>query len=88
MNWTERRVAVRGRSFSVGYYVKAPTGTALIWVKNTGEAELTIWGPDQGHIGQASCTDLTAAKERAERVLNPRTTFWELLLQEEEGLTP
>jgi hypothetical protein len=87
MHWKERRVSVKGRSFLVAHYVKGPTGTALIWVKNTGEVVLDIWGIDQEALGQASCESIDEAKEKAERVLEPRTTCWELLLQEEEGLT-
>lgn len=54
-------------------------GTALVHEREDGQAELDMWRPDQTSIGKGLFATVDAAKTRAETILDPRATAWEML---------
>ena len=63
----------------VSHSAKTMLGTALVHERADGQITLDMWRPDQSGIGQGVFPNLDAAKARAETILDPRATCWEML---------
>jgi hypothetical protein len=74
MEWRERKATGSTRV----WHARTSKGTAI--VHDLGDRVLVdIWAPDQHTIGTGVFPTVNAAKQRAETVLNPRNTAWDLL---------
>lgn len=70
LSWTKR---YKGTSTA-----RTSLGTAIVQERPDGQATLDLWRPDQSNIGTVFPNE-DAAKLRAEAILDPRATAWELL---------
>lgn len=64
----------------VSYSTKTANGTAVVHELEDGQALLDMWRPDQTNIGTGKFPNADAAKTRAETILDPRTTCWDLVV--------
>jgi hypothetical protein len=47
---------------------------------NNGEILLDMWKPNQENIGMGLFATVDAAKHRAETILDPRATCWDMIV--------
>lgn len=76
LSWTRKIDAAAG---FCSYAARTALGTALIVDRQDGHVELDMWRPDQTSIGKGLFPNVERAKARAETILDPRATAWELL---------
>ncbi len=67
------------RGSLMSYVTKTVIGTAIVHEQPDGSAILDMWRPDQSNIGRGEFANADAAKKRAETILDPRNTAWDLL---------
>lgn len=65
------------------HMARTSLGSALIHERPDGQALMDMWRPDQTNIGTGLFPNVDAAKTRAETILDPRTTCWEMVLAED-----
>ena len=70
----EWKVRGRGKALSI----QTEKGTALIYDLGTA-ATLDMWGPNQETIGHGRFDTVQQAQERAQTILDPRETAWDVL---------
>ncbi len=75
LSWTRRS---RGDGLW-SYTAKTIIGTAIVHEEPDGQALLDMWRPDQSNIGTGKFPNVDAAKTRAETILDPRATSWDML---------
>jgi hypothetical protein len=77
LSWTKHNTnaphAVRS------YSARTNIGTAVIHERPDGQVQLVMWKPDQSNIGAGTFPNVDAAKTRAETILDPRATGWDML---------
>jgi hypothetical protein len=78
LSWTKHKRADGLWSYSARTYL----GTALVHEKEDGQATVDMWKPDQRTIGTGVFPNVDAAKTRAETILDPRATVWDMLLDD------
>lgn len=60
------------------WYARTKVGSAIIQILGH-DVLLDMWDPDQMDIGTELFPTVSAAMERAEAILDPRSTAWERL---------
>lgn len=81
LSWTKRERA-KATIMEVALYshmVKTNLGSAIIHEESDGTCLMDMWRPDQSNIGTGKFVNVDVAKTRAETILDPRATCWDLL---------
>jgi hypothetical protein len=64
---------------ALAFTARTNLGTAAVTEHFDGQASLDMWRPDQTNIGKGRFPNVDAAKTRAETILDPRATAWDML---------
>lgn len=70
----------RGSPSLVSWSTRTNLGTAVIHARaEDGSVVMDMWRPDQTSIGKGRFPNADAAKRRAESILDPRPTWFDLI---------
>jgi hypothetical protein len=78
LSWTRHNTNGPRRAVR-SYSTRTNIGTAVVHEQPDGQATLDVWRPDQSSIGTGTFPNVDAAKTRAETILDPRATGWDML---------
>ena len=70
----------RGSPSEVSWSTRTELGTALNHERaSDGTVVMDMWRPDQSSIGKGKFPNVDSAKKRAESILDPRSTWFDLI---------
>jgi hypothetical protein len=81
LSWTKRERAkpTIAEPALWSHMVKTNLGSAIIHEMEDGRILMDMWKPDQTNIGTGMFPSVDVAKSRAEAILDPRATCWDML---------